>query len=139
MVNVWATYCGPCLREMPDLGELAGSYQAADFQVVGVVSDTVKADGTFDDAQVAVAEQIVQRTGADYRHILPSQSLLSRLGQISAVPTTVFVDAQGRQIGQAYLGARTKAQWQSIVEGLLAQLPCQDAQSSAGVHGTVEK
>ena len=134
MVNVWATYCGPCLREMPDLGELAGSYQAADFQVVGVVSDTVKADGTYDDAQVAVAEQIIQRTGADYRHILPSQSLLSRLGQISAVPTTLFVDAQGRQVGQAYLGARTKAQWQSIVEGLLAQLPGQDAQSSAGTE-----
>ncbi|MCM1303539.1 MAG: TlpA family protein disulfide reductase [Butyrivibrio sp.] len=39
MVNVWATYCDPCLREMPGLGELAGEYDAEDFQIIGIISD----------------------------------------------------------------------------------------------------
>ena len=39
MVNVWATYCNPCLSEMPGLGELAAEYDAEEFQIIGIVSD----------------------------------------------------------------------------------------------------
>ena len=39
MINVWATYCNPCLSEMPDLGKIAVSYDSADFQMIGIVSD----------------------------------------------------------------------------------------------------
>ena len=38
MVNVWATYCNPCLNEMPALGELAQAYDAGDFQIIGIIS-----------------------------------------------------------------------------------------------------
>ena len=40
MVNVWGTFCGPCIREMPDLGVLNKKY-GDDFQIVGIVIDTV--------------------------------------------------------------------------------------------------
>ncbi len=36
MVNVWATYCNPCLSEMPGLGELAKAYSPEEFQVIGI-------------------------------------------------------------------------------------------------------
>ena len=39
MLNVWATYCNPCLNEMPDLAEIAVAYDSADFQMLGIVSD----------------------------------------------------------------------------------------------------
>ena len=39
MVNVWATYCNPCLREMPGLGELAEEYDSEEFQILGIISD----------------------------------------------------------------------------------------------------
>ena len=35
MVNVWATYCNPCLSEMPELGELAQEYDAGEFRLIG--------------------------------------------------------------------------------------------------------
>ena len=38
MVNVWATYCNPCLNEMPGLGELAAEHDAEEFQLIGIVS-----------------------------------------------------------------------------------------------------
>lgn len=60
MVNVWATCCNPCLREMPELGELAAEYDAAEFQLIGIASDVM--EGT-DQSQ---AEHLIQQTGANY-------------------------------------------------------------------------
>ena len=42
MVNVWATYCNPCLMEMPYLGELAAEYSPEDFQIIGIISDVME-------------------------------------------------------------------------------------------------
>ena len=44
MVNVWATYCNPCLREMPGLGELAEEYDGSEFQIIGIVSDVIEGE-----------------------------------------------------------------------------------------------
>ena len=38
MINIWATFCGPCLGEMPTLGVLHQEYQDRGFQVVGIVT-----------------------------------------------------------------------------------------------------
>jgi thiol-disulfide isomerase/thioredoxin len=43
MINVWATYCNPCLREMPELAQLPDEYDAADFQLIGIISDLMEA------------------------------------------------------------------------------------------------
>jgi 3-oxoacyl-[acyl-carrier-protein] synthase II len=39
MINVWGTYCNPCLNEMPDLGEIATEYDTETFQIIGIVCD----------------------------------------------------------------------------------------------------
>jgi len=39
MLNIWATYCGPCIQEMPDLGQIAAEYDRAEFQILGLISD----------------------------------------------------------------------------------------------------
>ncbi len=41
MVNIWATFCGPCIGEMPDLGLLNEEYASEGFQVVGIVADVL--------------------------------------------------------------------------------------------------
>ncbi len=71
MVNVWATFCGPCLREMPDLGELAAEYESRGVRIVGMISDVLDSSGNIDATQVATARDIVTQTQADYLHILP--------------------------------------------------------------------
>lgn len=94
MVNVWATFCNPCLREMPDLGELAAEYEAKGVQILGLVSDTLNQEGQLDEAQVERARELAAETGAGYVHLLPSEDLMDLLGQIYAVPTTFFVDSK---------------------------------------------
>ena len=122
MVNVWATYCGPCISEMPDLGALAAEYKDKGVQIIGLVSDVLDADGTVSDSQAETAKEIVAETGAAYPHLLPSDDLLGILSQIYAVPTTFFVDSEGRQVGSAILSAQSREAWAETIDGLLAEV-----------------
>ncbi len=122
MVNVWATFCGPCLREMPDLGELAAEYEAQGVRIVGMITDVLDSGGSIDTAQVATARDIVSQTKADYLHILPSEDLFALLSGIQSVPTTFFVDKDGNQVGQVYIGSRSKAAWDAIIAETLAEV-----------------
>lgn len=121
MVNVWATFCGPCLEEMPALGELAEEYRDRGVQIVGLVSDVLDSDGNLSGEQVDLAREIVEETGADYPHLLPSEDLYGILAQIYAVPTTFFVDEEGRQVGSAYVQAMGKDQWVEVIESTLEE------------------
>ncbi len=122
MVNVWATFCSPCIREMPDLGELAEEYKAKGVQIVGLVSDVLDSDRTINQSQLNTAKEIVDKTNADYIHLLPSNDLIGLLSQISSVPTTFFVDKDGNQVGSAYLGSKSKADWKSIIDKTLSEV-----------------
>jgi thiol-disulfide isomerase/thioredoxin len=122
MVNIWATFCSPCINEMPELGELKAEMEDKGVNIVGIVVDVQQSDGSISEDMVATAKDIVEQTGADYTHLLPSDSLNNALLYgVSAVPTTVFVDSQGNIVGDAYVGSRDKAGWQEIINGLLAE------------------
>ncbi len=116
MLNVWATYCNPCLSEMPDLGELAAEYDRSDFQLIGIVSDVTEGEDQ------SLAENLVQQTGANYTHLLLNQSLYDALlSNVSAVPTTFFLDENGTPLGYV-VGARERSAWEEIINGLLEEL-----------------
>ena len=44
MINVWGTFCGPCIREMPDLARISESHKNSGVEVVGVVIDVTEDD-----------------------------------------------------------------------------------------------
>ena len=118
MVNVWATYCNPCLREMPGLGELASSYDSGDFQLIGIISDVMEGA---DEKTLKKAEDLVTQTGADYPHLLLNESLYTALlKEVSAVPTTFFVDQDG-QILDTVIGAMEKSGWEETIDALLEE------------------
>lgn len=123
MINIWATYCGPCLSEMPELGKLSEAYGERGVQIVGIVSDAMNYDGSISDSQVDLAREIVETTGAKYPHLLPSEDLQNiLLWQVSAVPTTIFVDSEGALVGYAYMGSADYDAWADRIEAALAEL-----------------
>ena len=123
MINVWGTFCTPCLDEMPDLGELSEEYKDKGMQIIGICSDTVNADRELDEAQVKKAKELAEQTGADYLHLAMSRDLVDTLlPQVMAVPMTIFVDSEGKQVGSAYMGARDKDGWTEIIEEMLASV-----------------
>ena len=120
VINIWGTFCGPCIQEMPDLGELSHEYAEKNVQFVGLVGDAFDQQGKIDSAIVEEAKSIVAQTGADYLHILPMNELLYNvMSQITAFPTTVFVDSEGKQVDYAYLGAADKATWAERIDAAL--------------------
>lgn len=122
MVNVWGTYCNPCIAEMPELARL--NRELADVQIIGIVSDTLDTNLKKDATVIALAREIAGKTGADYHHIVPDAVIVSNvLSQISAVPTTFFLDADGNIVGKVYVGSRDYAAWLDIIQSTLQEVP----------------
>jgi thiol-disulfide isomerase/thioredoxin len=67
MVNVWGTFCGPCIREMPDLAQLPAEFRSSDFAILGVIADTPDADNEI------TARQLVSTAGATYTNVIPDR------------------------------------------------------------------
>ena len=122
MVNVWATFCGPCINEMPDLGEIAAEYADKGVQIIGLVTDVLDSNGSISDSQVDTARDIVNQTGANYLHLLPSDDLSGILSQIYAVPTTFFVNSQGVQVGSTIMAAQSKEAWIDTIDEMLVEV-----------------
>jgi rhodanese-related sulfurtransferase len=123
MINIWATFCSPCLREMPELGELAEEYREKGVQIIGIVADVSRnKNGAFSQDMLDTARELAAETGADYLHLLPSNDLIyAKLGEVSSVPETIFVDSQGNLVGQSYVGSRSKKEWAAILDDLLSE------------------
>lgn len=113
MINVWATYCNPCLNEMPGLGQLAAEYDAEEFQIIGIISDVPEGEDQ------ALAETLVRQTQADYTHLLLNESVYyALLTEADAVPTTFFIDENGMVL-DTVIGAMEKSAWEKRIDGLL--------------------
>lgn len=116
MVNIWGTFCGPCINEMPGLGELSREYEGSGVQIVGMLCDVYEPGDE-------KALEIVETTQADYTHIVGSEDLMKgTLGTVQAVPTTIFVDKEGKQVGKAYSGAADKDSWKELIEQMKAEV-----------------
>lgn len=120
MINVWATYCNPCLSEMPYLGELAVEYDAAEFQVIGVVCDVLESSSK---STIEYAKDLVEQTKATtYTHLLLNDSLVQSLvGAVTSVPTTFFVNQKGELLGYIE-GSYHKEVWEGVINELLADV-----------------
>ena len=100
MVNVWGTYCGPCINEMPELQKIYESLPK-NANLIGIAADVPEGmkDG------VDNAKHIEEQTGVKYTNLTVSDSLASFTKQFYAVPSTIFVDKDGNIIGELVLGA----------------------------------
>lgn len=115
MVNVWATYCNPCLSEMPGLGELADEFDEEEFQIIGIISDVVEGD------EQELAEDLIKQTRADYTHLLLNESIYNALlTDVAAVPTTFFIDENGIVL-DTVIGAMKKSAWEEKINALLGK------------------
>lgn len=126
LINIWATFCSPCLGEMPDLAQLHEEYADQGFQVVGVCADIVDPQtGARDQKLYEKALELEKQTGAEvYRNLDPAGDIMQNYidQTVSAYPTSVFVDANGEQVGDMIVGSRSKEVWAAEIEQRLALL-----------------
>ena len=120
MVNIWGTFCHPCVGGMPDFQTLSEEYADKDVQVIGIVCDIIDKG---DVEKIQLAKDLCADTGANYVNVIPSDSLnYAILDSIISVPATIFLDEDGKQIGENYVGSRSLESWKGIVDSILADM-----------------
>ena len=105
MVNFFEPWCPPCIAELPELQKLYENYADKGFKLVGVYSTE---EGT---------AAVLADAGIGYPVLRYTEAF--DVFQTGYVPTTVFLDASGNQLGEAVIGARSYEEWEEIVKGLL--------------------
>ena len=115
VINIWATYCGPCKQEMPVLGAL--DKELENVQVLGIVTDVIDQNVEPDEAQVELALELLTAYGCDYPNLILNQSL-ANLGfaSLQAVPATLFVDKDGKLVGMGFYGALDEENWRNTID-----------------------
>ena len=95
MINFWATWCGPCRQEMPHLDRLYDKYKSSGFVLMGINVD--------DDTRNAAA--VAAKLGVRFPVLLDTDKQVSRLYDLSTMPSTVIVDRDGkvRYVHRGYL------------------------------------
>jgi|GEM_PF-1372469 len=121
LLNVWGTFCGPCIREMPDLGDLARDYADRGFGVVGLTCDILDASGQVQSDVAEDALDILASTGVDYPVLILSNEMARAL-ELMYVPTSFFVDSQGHVLDGPLTGSMSGEDWRSLIEQHLAEV-----------------
>lgn len=122
LVNVFATWCTPCVREIPELEKLHQEMKDKGVNVIGVVFDTVDEGGENKDI-IERAKLIKEKTKATYDFVKPDSTYLNgRLIGIQGFPETFFVDKNGNIVGETVVGSRDFNGWKTIVEKELKDL-----------------
>lgn len=99
IINVWASWCGPCRKEMASLERLAWRAEGRDFAIIGISTD--------DDPEQA--RRLLKLTNATISHFNDTRMEMERMLGASRLPLTVLVNADGRVLEKVY-GAR---EWDS--------------------------
>ena len=113
VVNFWATYCNPCIDELPELTEWKKELP----DNVNLIGFLVDVDEKGSD-QYKLAEKIIKETGADYQHLIATEEFDDMISNLVGVPTTFFVDSTGKIIGEPFAGADVDAYKQTVEDYL---------------------
>lgn len=108
LLNFWATWCGPCRAEIPDLVELQNKYKDQ-LQIIGLVVD--------DDDEDAV-KKFAERFGINYPVAMATDELRTEYGGIPALPTSFVLDEEGRVV-QKHEGLRDPVLYEVEIRSLL--------------------
>ena len=93
LVNVWATWCGPCRFEIPELEKMNKDFGARGLKVIGV---------SVDDTGVDSVKQFVTEKKMTYPIVIDAEGKIANLLQTSILPTTVLIDKSGKVVWKQY-------------------------------------
>ncbi len=88
LVNFWATWCPPCLEEIPEFAALYAARKGKDLVVIGVAVD-------FDDQKQVF--EFAETQGMNYPLVLGDDKIGAQFGKISVLPTTFLFDPKGKK------------------------------------------
>ncbi len=95
LLNIWATWCGPCRYEIPDLIKVRNKYKDKGFEIIGIVVSSPEKN----------VKKMVADFGIEYPIVWGTREALAQFGTISAIPRTFLLNEEGK-IVEDILGSR---------------------------------
>ncbi|MEL3908448.1 MAG: TlpA disulfide reductase family protein [Treponemataceae bacterium] len=116
LINIWATWCGPCKAELPGLAKIAEKYSAQGYQVIGFVQDVTGEEN------VDIAKSILADAGVKFTVVKNDPSMDAIYADLEAFPTTLFVDKDGNLVGTEHIGFADEAGFDALFQKAIETL-----------------
>jgi peroxiredoxin len=126
LLDFWATWCGPCVIEIPWFTEFERKYKDRGFEVVGVSMD--------DDGWKSITPFVAKKK-MNYRVVLGDDKTGDQYGGLEALPTTFVIDRSGR-IASVHVGLASKKDFEDAIEKLLEAPAVSVGDSRMGANGS---
>ena len=110
LINFWATWCGPCKRELPDLIALNNEYRDKNIKIMGI---SVDRDGDV----VKLVHDFAAQSNLTYPIVIDNGDLESAFGGIRGIPTSFFVNKKG-EIVRKMIGMQSKETFQQALAAI---------------------
>jgi cytochrome c biogenesis protein CcmG/thiol:disulfide interchange protein DsbE len=109
LLGFWATWCGPCRREVPRLKTLQAEYASRGLVVLGLSVDREGAD---------VVRAFVREHGVTWPNAVADEAVIASFGSVDAIPTTYVIDREGN-IAHRFVGLQSEERLRDAIEPLL--------------------
>ena len=90
LVNFWATWCAPCLEELPDLAALYKAHKGKDLMVLGIALEY---------PSVKVVQDFLKENPIPYPVVLGDYKIAQQIGRVAGLPTSYLYDPTGKPVG----------------------------------------
>jgi thiol-disulfide isomerase/thioredoxin len=116
ILDIWATWCGPCIKEIPDFIKLREKYGSQGFEIIGVSIDPIATQG----GGAAAVAPFMKRYGINYPiWMVNNQSALGSYQPAQgSIPTTFVIDKNGRVV-KTHVGAKPLSVFENDIKALL--------------------
>ena len=111
ILDFWATWCPPCVKEIPHFIALYEQYKDQGFAIVGI---------SVDRGGISVVKSFARKYQVNYPILMTDGRVDKAYGGIPSIPTTFVIDSAGN-IRQKYIGYREKAVFEADIKALLAE------------------
>ena len=115
IVNFWATWCGPCIAELPDLAKIEEMTDGK-VKVLGVLTDAIDMyTGERDDSAIEGMEKLLAEAEAEYPVLMPDTFLAALTSMLQYVPTSFIIDKDGKVL-DVVVSSRSAEEWIAVAQ-----------------------